>query len=72
MPRRFSEAVLVALLAGLLTVPILGIHIQVDGIEVSLRGNPMPVLLSMAVVFLAHWFQVPLKAVSGWTHVTRR
>ncbi|HPE73789.1 MAG TPA: high-affinity branched-chain amino acid ABC transporter permease LivM [Candidatus Competibacter sp.] len=72
MPRRFSEAVLVALLAGLLTVPILGIHIQVDGIEVSLHGNPMPVLLSIAVVFLARLFQIPLKVASGWTHITQR
>jgi len=72
MPRNLLEAVLVALLAGLLTVPILGIHIQVDGIEVSLHGNPMPVLLSMAVVFLARLFQIPLKVASGWTHITQR
>ncbi len=51
MPRNLLEAVLVALLAGLLTVPILGIHIQVDGIKVSLQGNAMPVLAIMAVVF---------------------
>lgn len=51
MPRHFFEAMLVALLAGLLTVPILGIQIQVAGIDVSLEGDPLPVLLAMAAVF---------------------
>lgn len=72
MPRHFFEAVLVALLAGVLTIPILGIQIQVDGIDVSLDGEPMPVLLAMAAVFLARLFQVPLKAVSGLAQITRR
>ncbi|QQS53817.1 MAG: high-affinity branched-chain amino acid ABC transporter permease LivM [Candidatus Competibacteraceae bacterium] len=72
MPRHFSEAALVALLAGLLTVPILGIQIQVEGIDVSLEGDPRPVLLAMAVVFVVRLLQVPLKAASGLMHITRR
>lgn len=72
MPRHFFEAMLVALLAGLLTVPILGIQIQVAGIDVSLEGDPLPVLLAMAAVFLARLLQVPLKAVSGVMRMTRR
>ncbi len=72
MPRHFFEAMLVALLAGLLTVPILGIQIQVEGINVSLEGDPLPVLLAMAAVFMVRLLQVPLKAVSGVMHITRR
>ncbi|HOB61897.1 MAG TPA: high-affinity branched-chain amino acid ABC transporter permease LivM [Candidatus Competibacteraceae bacterium] len=72
MPRNLLEAVLVALLAGLLTVPILGIHIQVDGIKVSLQGNAMPVLAIMAVVFAARLFQVPQKAATGMAYLSQR
>ncbi|HCB12975.1 MAG TPA: high-affinity branched-chain amino acid ABC transporter permease LivM, partial [Gammaproteobacteria bacterium] len=72
MPRHFFEAMLVALLAGLLTVPILGIQIQVEGINVSLEGDPLPVLLAMAAVFMARLLQIPLKAVSGVIRMTRR
>lgn len=65
MPKHLPDALLMALLTGLLTVPIIGVQIRVDGARVFLEGEALPVLLAMAAVFLARLFQVPLQAAAG-------
>jgi len=65
MPKHLPDALLMALLTGLLTLPIIGVQLRVDGASVFLEGEALPVLLAMAAVFLARLFQVPLQAAAG-------
>ncbi len=65
MPKHLPDALVMALLTGLLTLPIIGVQIRVEGVNVLLEGDARPVLLAMAAVFLARLFQVPLQAASG-------
>ena len=55
------EALSMSLLTALLTLPVLGVHLQVEGLKVALQGDARPVCIAMAAVFLARLFQEPLK-----------
>ncbi len=61
--RRLPEAALLALLTGLLAMPILGVRLRVEGVSLLLEGNPYHrvVLIAMAAVFLARLLQEPLR-----------
>ncbi|MFO1431156.1 MAG: high-affinity branched-chain amino acid ABC transporter permease LivM [Candidatus Competibacteraceae bacterium] len=59
--RYLPEALSMSLLTALLTLPVLGVHLQVDGLKVALQGNARPVVIAMAAVFLVRLFQEPLK-----------
>jgi branched-chain amino acid transport system permease protein len=61
MRRALSDAFLAAVLTAVLLVPIFGLRIQVDGVNVSLNRTPAPVIVAVALVFLLHLFQVPLR-----------
>ncbi len=71
MKRHLPEALIMALLTALLTIPILGIRVKVDGINVALQGDGTPVYIAMAAVFLIRLFQEPLRAVAGLVHIER-
>ena len=60
------EALSMSLLTALLTLPVLGVHLQVEGLKVALQGNARPVVIAMAAVFLARLFQEPLKQAGAW------
>ncbi|MDG4585328.1 MAG: DUF3382 domain-containing protein, partial [Candidatus Competibacter sp.] len=64
MRRVLPEALLAAVLTAVLAVPIFGLRIHVDGIDVSLDRTPTPVIVAVVVVFLLRLFQEPLRA--GW------
>ena len=61
MPRVLSDAVLAALLTAVLLTPIFGLHLRVDGVNVSLNRTPMPVIVAVVIVFLLRLFQQPLQ-----------
>jgi len=61
MPRALSDALLAAVLTAVLLTPIFGLHIRVDGVNVSLNRTPMPVIVAVVVVFLLRLFQQPLQ-----------
>lgn len=65
MRRALPEALLAAMLTAVLAVPIFGLRIHVDGIDVSLDRTPTPVVVAVVIVFLLRLFQGPLRAV--WT-----
>lgn len=67
MRRALPEALLAAMLTAVLAVPIFGLRIHVDGINVSLDRTPTPVVVAVVIVFLLRLFQGPLRAV--WTRV---
>ena len=67
MRRALPEALLAAMLTAVLAVPIFGLRIHVDGIDVSLDRTPTPVVVAVVIVFLLRLFQGPLRAV--WTRV---
>ncbi len=71
MKRHLPEALIMALLTALLTIPILGIRVKVDGINVALQGDGTPVYIAMAAVFLIRLFQEPLRAVAGLVRIER-
>lgn len=60
MRGRLADALLMALLAALLTIPILGMQIRISGLNVTLDGDPTPVLLAMAAVFVVRLLHTPL------------
>ncbi|MBK8182144.1 MAG: high-affinity branched-chain amino acid ABC transporter permease LivM [Candidatus Competibacteraceae bacterium] len=88
MPRVLSDAVLAALLTAVLLTPIFGLHIHVDGVNVSLNRTPMPVIVAVVIVFLWRLFHQPLQRLwanlrladawrgnslaTGWQSVTAR
>ncbi len=61
MRRTFSDALLAAVLTAVLLIPIFGLRIHVDGINVSLHRTPMPVIVAVVVVFLLRLFRQPLQ-----------
>lgn len=61
MPRVVSDAVLSALLTAVLLTPIFGLHIRVDGVNVSLNRTPTPVIVAVVIVFLWRLFHQPLQ-----------
>ena len=63
MRRALPEALLAAMLTAVLAVPIFGLRIHVDGIDVSLDRTPTPVVVAVVIVFLLRLFQGPLRAV---------
>ena len=65
MRRALPEALLAAMLTAVLAVPIFGLRIHVDGIDVSLDRTPTPVVVAVVIVFLLRLFQGRLRAV--WT-----
>ncbi len=65
MRRTVSDALLAALLTAVLLVPIFGLRIHVDGVNVSLNRTPMPVIVAVVVVFLLRLFRQPLE--QAWT-----
>ncbi|NMQ19367.1 high-affinity branched-chain amino acid ABC transporter permease LivM [Candidatus Competibacter phosphatis] len=62
MRRALPEALLAAMLTAVLAVPIFGLRIHVDGIDVSLDRTPTPVVVAVVIVFLLRLFQGPLRA----------
>lgn len=64
----WRDAVLMSLLAAVLTIPILGLHIQVRGINVTLEGDATPVLWAMGAVFIVRLLQEPLFKALGRLH----
>ncbi|MGB5062368.1 MAG: high-affinity branched-chain amino acid ABC transporter permease LivM [Candidatus Competibacter sp.] len=67
MRRALPEALLAAVLTAVLAVPIFGLRIHVDGINVSLDRTPTPVIVAVVIVFLLRLFQGPLHA--AWARV---
>jgi len=65
------EALAAAVLTAVLTIPILGIDIVVDGPRITLTGEALPVLIAMAAVFVVRLFQEPLKTAIGWVRMDR-
>ena len=61
MRRTFSDALLAAILTAVLLIPIFGLRIHVDGINVSLHRTTMPVIVAVVVVFLLRLFRQPLQ-----------
>ncbi len=68
MPRALSDALLAAALTAVLLTPIFGLHIRVDGVNVSLNRTPMPVIVAVAIVFLLRLFQQPLQRLWAKLH----
>ena len=65
MRRTLSDAFLAAVLTAVLLVPIFGLRIHVDGVNVSLSRTPMPVIVAVVIVFLLRLFRQPLQ--QAWT-----
>jgi branched-chain amino acid transport system permease protein len=61
MRRTLSDALLAAVLTAVLLVPIFGLRIHVDGVNVSLNRTPMPVVVAVVIVFLLRLFRQPLQ-----------
>ena len=61
MRRTLSDAFLAAVLTAVLLVPILGLRIHVDGVNVSLNRTPLPVVVAVVAVFLLRLFRQPLQ-----------
>ena len=63
MRRVLPDALIAAVLTAVLLVPIFGLRIHVDGVNVSLNRTPMPVVVAVAIVFLLRLFRQPLQRV---------
>ncbi|MDG4558425.1 MAG: high-affinity branched-chain amino acid ABC transporter permease LivM [Candidatus Contendobacter sp.] len=63
MRRTLSDAFLSAVLTAVLLVPIFGLRIHVDGVNVSLNRTPTPVIVAVVAVFLLRLFRQPLEQV---------
>ncbi|NUU02524.1 high-affinity branched-chain amino acid ABC transporter permease LivM [Herbaspirillum robiniae] len=61
MPVTFKNAVAAALVTAILTIPLLGMQLQLEGYRVVLNTHWTPVLVAMAAVFL---FQLAKPALS--------
>ena len=57
LPRHFNHAVLAAALTGLLTLPILGVKLVMDGRSLHLEGRTDTVLWAMLAVFILQLVQ---------------
>jgi branched-chain amino acid transport system permease protein len=69
--RHWPEALLMSLLTALLTLPVLGVRLKVEGVTMTLEGHAEPVYLAMVAVFLVRLFQEPLKQALGWLRLDR-
>ncbi len=69
--RYLPEALLMSLLTALLTIPVLGVHLKVEGVNVTLEGHSRPVYTAMIAVFLVRLFQELLKQALGWLCIDR-
>jgi branched-chain amino acid transport system permease protein len=67
----FAEAALAAVLTAVLTLPILGVEVRVDGPRVTLTGNYLPVLLAMGAVFSFRLFYISLLALRRHVRIDR-
>ncbi|MDS4018902.1 MAG: high-affinity branched-chain amino acid ABC transporter permease LivM [Candidatus Competibacter sp.] len=63
MRRVLPDALIAAVLTAVLLVPIFGLRIHVDGVNVSLNRTPMPVVVAVAIIFLLRLFRQPLQRV---------
>ncbi|MDS4043160.1 MAG: DUF3382 domain-containing protein, partial [Candidatus Competibacter sp.] len=63
MRRVLPDALTAAVLTAVLLVPIFGLRIHVDGVNVSLNRTPMPVVVAVAIIFLLRLFRQPLQRV---------
>lgn len=63
MRRVLPDALIAAVLTVVLLVPIFGLRIHVDGVDVSLNRTPMPVVVAVVIVFLLRLFRQPLQRV---------
>lgn len=52
----FINSLLAALLTLVLTTPIIGLRVVVEGLDVSLEGNFMPVIIAALAVFVVRFF----------------
>ena len=55
-----KDAGLAAVLTGVLTLPLLGNHLIIDGTKTTLVTNYVPVLIAMALVFVVRLLRGPL------------
>ncbi len=69
MRRMLPEALLAAVLTAVLLTPIFGLRIHVDGVNVSLNRNPMPVVIAVVIVFLLRLFRDPLRNAWAKLHL---
>lgn len=67
----WRDAIVMALLAAVLTIPILGLRVQVRGINVTLEGDMTPVWWAMGAVFIVRLLQAPLLEAFGRLHPGR-
>ena len=61
MRRTLADALLAAALTAVLLIPIFGLRIHVDGVNVSLSHTPTPVIVAVIAVFLLRLFGQPLQ-----------
>ncbi|MBL8260096.1 MAG: high-affinity branched-chain amino acid ABC transporter permease LivM [Candidatus Competibacteraceae bacterium] len=67
MPRTLIDALLAAVLTAVLLIPIFGLRIQVDGVNVALDRTPTPVVIAVVAVFLLRLFKRPLQRLwASW------
>ncbi len=59
---KLTDALLAALLAAVLSIPIMGVQIAVDGPRVSLHWEPWPPIIAILVVFFGRLLRAPVLA----------
>ncbi len=69
MRRVLPGALLSAVLTAVLLIPILGLRVHVDGINVSLNRTPTPVIVAVIIVFLLRLFEAPLRHLWDRVHL---
>ncbi|MCP5419797.1 MAG: high-affinity branched-chain amino acid ABC transporter permease LivM [Gammaproteobacteria bacterium] len=69
--RHLPESVVMALVTAVLTIPILGVRIHIENLQVTLEGDGTPVYIAMAVVFLVRLFRAPLSQITGMVRIDR-
>ncbi len=67
MPAEIRNALLAAAVMAVLAVPIMGIKVIVDGPNINLVGDPVPVLFGVIAVFFARLLRQPLSRLFGLT-----
>ncbi|MGH1539113.1 MAG: high-affinity branched-chain amino acid ABC transporter permease LivM [Arenicella sp.] len=56
----YTDAFLAAILTLVLTTPIIGLHVVVEGLNIKLEGNFLPVVIAAFVVFMVRLFLHPI------------
>jgi len=69
MRRVLPGALLSAVLTAVLLIPILGLRIHVDGVNVSLNRTPTPVIVAVIIVFLLRLFEALLRQLWDRVHL---